>query len=401
MTPQFDIVIVGGGLVGASLAVSLAQSPYRVALVEAVPFTAEPVTNDESTYDERPTALTLGSQLSFSRMGVWDAMAEAAEPIRVVSVSEAGSFGRTRLSAESCGRDALGYVVENRRIGLSLMARVQTLPNLTLFMPARFVSLSQDAAQANLTIEQDGQKFQLSARLVIGADGANSRVRDALGIAHDRIDYAQTAIIANVSPARDPTGVAFERFTSQGPIALLPMKAGRCKLVWTHPTDEASARMQQGDATFLADLQRAFGDSLGRFEKVGRRMAHPLSRVLARESVRGRCLLMGNAAHNLHPVAAQGFNLSLRDVTVLSELLAEAATQSKDPGAAALLSRYVALRQPDQARVIRFSHGLVRVFELRIPGLALCRSIGMWLLDRCTPLKRAFTMRQMGLLPGQ
>lgn len=401
MQQEFDIVIVGGGLVGASLAVALAQSPYRVALVEAVPLAPASVAAGQSTYDERPTALTLGSQLSFLRMGVWARMADHAEAIRHVHVSEAGYWGATHLNAHDCGREALGYVVENRLIGAALIERVQTLPNLTLLMPARFVSLVQDADHATLVIEQEGQSATLRTRLVIGADGANSRVRAALGIAHDSTDYAQTAIIANVTPERDPQGVAYERFTPQGPIALLPMQGGRCKLVWTHPTALVESRLRQDDARFLGDLQQAFGDRLGRFRKVGSRIAHPLIRVLSREAVRGRCLLLGNAAHNLHPVAAQGFNLSLRDVTVLNELLAEAAVHQGDPGDPSLLARYVALRAADQARVIRFSHGLVRLFELRLPGLAFARSLGMWLLNLITPLRRAFTLRQMGLLPGQ
>ncbi len=390
---DFDVVIVGGGLVGASLCVALAEQPLKVALIEAIPFTAR----DQPSYDDRPTALALGSQRVFARWGLWDALAAAATPIRRVHVSETGRFGVTRLQAEEYDVPALGYVVENRRIGEALAARLQAISNLQLFLPARFHALHQAANQVRLEIEYGGSRKGLTARLLIGADGANSRVREALGIAAETRDYAQTAVIANVTPERPHQGVAYERFTPNGPIALLPMTEGRCKLVWTHPSAAAAARMQQTDGRFRADLQEAFGHRLGRFLKTGARVAYPLQRVLSREQARGRCLLIGNAAHSLHPVAAQGFNLSLRDVVTLAVTLAEALHAGTDPGSAELLQRYLKQRRGDQTQVSRFTDSLVRFFSSDLPGLGTTRSLGLLGLDLAPPLKRAFALRNMGL----
>lgn len=389
---------MGGGLVGASLGIALAQLPLKIALIEAIPFTSR----EQPSYDDRPTALALGSQRVFEQWGLWEALGRAATPIRSVHVSEAGRFGVTRLKAEECGVPALGYVVENRRIGEALAAGLQSASNLQTFLPARFVGLRQQARQVEVEIEHGGANKTLTTRLLVGADGANSRVREALGIRADVRDYAQTAVIANVTAERDHKGVAYERFTPNGPIALLPMTplAGepRCKLVWTHPTTEVAARLKQDDKLFLGHLQQAFGHRLGRFVKVGARASYPLQRVLSQGQTRGRCLLIGNAVHNLHPVAAQGFNLSLRDVVALMELVAQATEQQADIGSAELLARYCELRGEDQSRVSGFTDSLVRFFSSDVPGLGAARSLGLLGLDLAPSLKRAFALRNMGLI---
>ncbi len=397
---DFDVVIVGGGLVGASLAIALARLSLKIALIEAIPF-ASPA---QPSYDDRPTALALGSQRVFERWGLWESLAEAAAPIETVHVSEASRFGVTRLRAADYRVPALGYVVENRRIGEVLAARLKAAPEIGLFLPARFIGLRQQATQIEIDIEHAGAQRTLTARLAVGADGANSRVREALGIRADTRDYAQTAVIANVSTGRSHQSIAYERFTTSGPIALLPMTpaegAPRCKLVWTHPADSAPARMQQDAGKFLQDLQKAFGHRLGRFVKLGARAAYPLQRVLSQEASRGRVLLLGNAAHSLHPVAAQGFNLSLRDVVALAELIEQAQQQKLDIGSSELLSRYQALRRKDQARVSGFTDSLVRFFGSEFPGLGAARSLGLLGLDLAPPLKRAFALRNMGLMPS-
>ncbi|MGH8529088.1 MAG: 2-octaprenyl-6-methoxyphenyl hydroxylase [Nevskiales bacterium] len=391
------MVIVGGGLVGASLGIALAKLSLRIALIEAIPFTAR----EQPSYDDRPTALALGSQRIFEGWGLWQDLGSSAAPIRRVHVSEVGRFGVTRLHAEEYGVPALGYVVENRRIGETLAAGLGAASNIETFLPARFLGLRQAAKRVEVDIEHEGASKTLTARLLVGADGANSRVREALGIRAETRDYAQTAVIANVTPERDHRGVAYERFTPSGPIALLPMtpvdREPRCKLVWTHPSTDAAARLKQSETAFLRDLQQAFGHRLGRFRKVGTRASYPLQRVLSQEQTQGRCLLIGNAAHSLHPVAAQGFNLSLRDVVTLTELLAEAIQQQKDIGSAELLTRYCSLRSKDQARVSGFTDSLVRFFSSDLPGLGSARSLGLLGMDLAPALKRAFALRNMGL----
>lgn len=397
---HYDVLIVGGGLVGASLAVALRELPLKIGLVEAYAF----ADTRQPSYDDRPTALALGSQRVLAHWGLWPALQPHAAAIRQVHVSQAGYFGVTRINASdySDANDAvLGQVVENRRIGQALAAALQTQANLSLHMPASFKALQQDDAQVQVTIATDAGEQKLSTRLLIGADGADSRVRQAVGINARQHDYQQRAIIANVSPARDVPATAYERFTSFGPLALLPMTPGpdgepRRKLVWTHPADLAAARMQCSDAVFLQDLQVAFGQRLGQFIKLGERVSFALQQTLAERAVSGRVLLLGNAAHSLHPVAAQGFNLSLRDVVSLAELLEQAA----DPGAEQTLQAYLQARLPDQQKVAGFTDRIVRLFETRLPGAGHARAVGLLGLDLLPGVKRDLALRNMGLGPG-
>jgi 2-octaprenyl-6-methoxyphenol hydroxylase len=390
----FDILIVGGGMVGASLACALGTLPLDVALVEAIP----PGSSGQPSYDDRTTGLSLGTRRIYEALGLWPALDAAAEPIRRIHVSERGRFGVTRMEAREQGADALGYIVENRLLGRVLGERMDGLPRLSRFCPARFTGIGPGEDRRTVSIEDDAGSHTLLARLVVGADGADSRLRAALGIGADIRDYGQTAIVANVTPERAHDGTAYERFTPDGPVALLPMSAGRCALVWTLPTARAEAVLALDDASFLAALQAAFGHRLGELQRAGRRNAYPLRRVISRETALPRVLLIGNAAHTLHPVAAQGFNLGLRDVAMLAEVLADACTRGLDPGDAAVSERYAAGRRDDHAHVSEFTDGLVRLFSNRLPGLASLRHLGLLGLDLLPPVKARFTRRSMGMV---
>ena len=392
MSERFDLVVVGGGLVGASLVCALAGQGLRMALVEAQPLKV----SDLPGYDDRGIALAAGSQRIFAGMGLWPALADAATPIRRIHVSDRGRFGFVRLDAADEGVPALGQVALARDLGAVLLERLADLDEVTLFAPARVADFGVDGEGARLTLDTGGGTQTIEARLVVAADGTRSALRDQLGIATTEWDYGQSAVIANVTPQLPHEGVAYERFTDTGPVALLPMSQGRCALVWTVPADRVEAVMALDDAAFLDGLQVRFGQRLGRLERVGRRSAYPLRLVRAKAALGQRLALIGNAAHTLHPIAGQGFNLGLRDVAALAEVLAEARRAGEDPGAPEVLARYARWRQADQRRVVAFTDGLNRLFANPLPPVACARDLGMLALDLLPVAKRGFGRLAMG-----
>jgi 2-octaprenyl-6-methoxyphenol hydroxylase len=265
-----------------------------------------------------------------------------------------------------------------------------------LIAPARACAIARDPGAMRVEVEGEAGRRSLRARLLVVADGGRSRLRDWLGIRVARHAYGQSAVIANVTPARDHAGVAYERFTPTGPLALLPLGGGRCSLVWTHPPEAVDRLLEMDEATFLRHLGEAFGTRLGRFERVGRRVAYPLERQRANHDVQPRAVLVGNAAHTLHPVAGQGFNLALRDVAALAERLAHAARLGADPGDLALLEDYSAARRPDIDRVERDTDLLARLFVHRLPGLGHARAAGLAALELLPALRRRVAERGMG-----
>lgn len=386
---DYDIAIIGGGLVGASLAVALAESPLRVVLVEAA---APPAS--APCWDERCIALNDASRRIFGGYGVWEAMRAEAAPIVATHISERGRFGTARFAAAEAGLEALGYNVPLRAIGAVLSARMAQLPNLTLLQPARLSAMRTGEQSVELDIDAAGVTRSLSARLVAAADGARSAVRDLLGIAAERRDYAQHAIVSSVRLSRPHQGVAYERFTPDGPIALIPKPDDAASLVWTVPDEQVEARMALDDAAYLAQAQDCFGGRLGRFVELGRRWSHPLARVLSGSLTAPRTVFIGNAAQSLHPVAAQGFNLGLRDVASLAVEIAGA----QDPGAAATLAAYAVRREQDRGRVSDFTDLMVRAFSNRVPFLAQARHWGLVAVELAPPLRGAVLRQHLGHL---
>lgn len=380
-----DIAIVGGGLVGASLALGLAGSGRSIALIEAA---AAPA--GEPSWDERCIALNHASHRIFEALGVWAELAPLAAPIRSTHISERGRFGVARFTAAEAGLAALGYNLPVRALGEILMRRAARQADVQTWCPARVEALTSREDGQRLTLE-DGRT--LDARLVVAADGAGSAVRRLLGVDAEQRDYAQSAIVTAVRVTRPSDGCAYERFTPEGPIALLPKPGDACSLVWTTPTEQVAGRLALDDAAFLALAQEAFGERLGHFTALGRRQAWPLTRVMSERLSAPRVLFIGNAAQSLHPVAAQGFNLGLRDVAALAELLAAA---SGDPGDPALLAHYADQRARDRARVADFTDQLVRLFSNRIPGLRSLRHLGLLAMDLAPPLKQAVMWQNLG-----
>lgn len=388
----YDILISGGGLVGASLACALSGHGLRIGLIEAVSYSAE----TQPGYDDRAIALAAGTQRIFAALGLWPLLAERVTPIHRIHVSDRGRFGFTRLDRREEGVEALGYVALGRDLGAVLGARLAQLPDVQLICPARVAGVEFSGEVAHAHVEREGAMRTLNTRLLVAADGAQSMLRDLLAIPTTVWEYGQTALIANVTPGRAHEHVAYERFTDTGPLALLPMSEGRCALVWTLRDDQVESVMALDDAAFLARLQERFGQRLGRLTRVGRRSVYPLKLVRARESVRSRLALIGNAAHTLHPIAGQGFNLGLRDVAALAEVLLEARRVGEDIGDPAVLNRYADWRQDDHRRVIAFTDGLTRLFTSPLAPVAWVRNAGMLVLDLCPPAKRIFAKLAMG-----
>lgn len=389
---QFDIVIAGGGMVGGSLAAALATLPVRVLVVEATP----PGDALQPSYDDRATAIAESSRRILEGIGCWSALAGHAAPIRAIHVSERGALGATRLAAAEQGLASFGHVVENRALGAALWQRIRTAPMLTAWSPARAVGLAQDDDCVRLEIERAaGARVEVRARLVVAADGARSPARAMAGIAHEVRDYGQAAVIANVTPAMDHGGTAFERFTPSGPLAVLPLTQGRVTVVWTLSPEQAAATMALDDARFLAGLQAAFGYRLGVLRKAGERACYPLSLVQAQAWYAGRVVLAGNAAHGIHPVAGQGFNLGLRDVAALAELIARQGPDG-DPGGPALREEYAEWREADRARTVRDTDGLVQVFTSEFAPLRAGRRLGLLGLDLFPAARAALARRGMG-----
>jgi 2-octaprenyl-6-methoxyphenol hydroxylase len=348
--------------------------------------------------DDRSTAIAEGSRRILDAIGVWPRVAADATAIRSIHVSDRGRFGVTRLSAAEHGVPALGYVVENRVLGGALWQTLERAQRLELIAPAQVVDAACEGGVMRVHIERAGMpRASLAARLLVVADGAHSTLRERLGVEAERRDYEQVAIVANVTPRRPHQHVAYERFIDSGPLALLPLGNGRCAVVWTVWAEEAPEILALDDAAFLDRLQRAFGHRLGAFIQTGARSAWPLELVTAREQTGERFAVLGNAAHSLHPVGGQGFNLALRDVAVLAELIAEAISKRADPGDADVLERYTQWRHDDQSRSVDFTDGVVRLFTNPFLPVRAARSAGLLALDLIPPAKAALARQTMGL----
>ena len=393
-----DIVIVGGGLVGASLGCALAplieRYGWRVAIIESAPMAANPQeTTWQPSFDARASAIAEGSAQRFQQLGVWEAMRTEATPIKHIHISERGRLGATRLSANELGVAALGHVIPNAWMGRVLHQRLSQLP-LEWHCPAKVEQLTPIAGGHHLALSAGSQ---LTAGLTVLADGGRSGLKEQLGIGSRREPYKQTALIAHVGISQPHQGIAYERFTQQGPMALLPLPGQAMELVWTHPSGSEHAHMALPEREFLLQLQRAFGDRVGRFTRVGSRHTYPLSLVTAEEPVRSGLAVLGNAAHALHPVAGQGFNLALRGVMDLVEALEQGELAKRPLGDMTTLLAFEKQRSRDRANVIRFSDGLVRLFGLSFPLLPHARAAGLIGLNLIGPLRRGLARRAMGL----
>jgi 2-octaprenyl-6-methoxyphenol hydroxylase len=387
---EVDVAVIGGGMVGASLAAALAGTGRRLLLIESIPFGAAA----QPSFDERTTALGNVSRRIFDGLGVWDSMAREAAAIRAIHVSEAGRLGFARLTAAEQGVEAFGYVVANRCIGAALWRALSAAPQLTLQAPARIAELAVTPECVRFTVLSGvGPSVAVRAQLVVAADGAHSQVRAAAGIAAQVVDYDQVAVVANVGTDRAHEGQAYERFTASGPLAVLPRHDGTCAIIWACRPQRAQELLALDERTYLAQLQAQFGWRAGRFVRAGERSSYPLKLTRATAGVALRTVLIGNAAQALHPVAGQGFNLGLRDAAMLAELIADT---SGDVGAQPVLSRFLEWRARDRRGVVGFTDGLIRLFGDTRPGAALLRNLGLLVFDLTPPAKDALARVSAG-----
>ncbi|HVT31309.1 MAG TPA: 2-octaprenyl-6-methoxyphenyl hydroxylase [Rhodanobacteraceae bacterium] len=386
-----DVLIAGGGLVGASLAIALDGAGLAVAMAEST----APRADLPPSQDERNLALAAASVNALRALGVLDG-ACATQPIERIEVSRRGDFGSVNLAASELGFAAFGATIPARGLGQALLRRLDACSALARFAPAEVVAIDPGDASTAVTLRTPDGECRVRTRLLVGADGTGSFVRGAFGIDVARHDYGQSAFVTTltVSPALGAT--AYERFTDSGPVALLPLGGDRAGLVLSVPSDAAPRVGALDDAAFLAFVHERFGWRAGRFSRPGRRKPYLLASAIAERTIAPRAVLVGNAAQTVHPLGAQGFNLGLRDALTLAELLRDAAVAGADPGSGALLARHVERRRADRSATTRFSDDLVRLMGSDFAPLRLARSIGFHALDRIAPLKRRFALRGMG-----
>ncbi|NRA20298.1 MAG: 2-octaprenyl-6-methoxyphenyl hydroxylase [Oceanospirillaceae bacterium] len=409
MNRHYDIVIIGAGMVGASLAAMLLEHAkaldLQIAMIEpSVLQPKAPLDNYQPSFDARATALSHGSAQIFQQLSLWDKLQQRAQSIEHIHVSDRGHFGAARLHATAEKVVALGYVIENKWLGEVLFEHLEKHQNsgrLTQYSPAKVERINREHGLMHLAVTSGDETLGLTADLVVMADGARSALSAALGINYVEEPYHQSALVCNVEIDRVHKNTAYERFTDTGPMALLPLKdqdqQHRCGLIWTVAEDHIDALLALDDAAFLAKLQMRFGFRAGRFIKAGQRYSYPLKLLSAQEQVRAGLVIVGNAAHTLHPMAGQGFNLALRGVASLAEQLVVGANNKIALGDFSLLSQYQHSRLADQRNTIGFSDKSMKLFTSDNSLLALGRDIGLQLLDISPTAKTFFARSAMGL----
>ena len=423
MTQQ-RILIAGGGMVGMSLALLLDQHlPDDVAITVVEGMALRPDTAASTyhpSFDARSTALSYSTAHLYRRLGVWDDLTSGLGAIRKIHVSRRGGFGSSVLTAKEQEWDALGWVVENPCLGQCLLRAVADRPRIELRCPARVSAAEPEGSGMRVTIDDRGrvgasggsaeesaeasraQSSEESVDLLVIADGAESMLREQLGFLTRRKAYGQSAIVANLSFPKDHEGCAFERFTQSGPLALLPLPGTnqdpyRMALVWSLPPDDAERLVSADEEEFSRELVDAFGYRLGRPKQVGARQAYPLALTEAVEQIRRGCAVLGNAAHSLHPVAGQGYNLALRDASSLAIHLADACEKGEALGDPVVLRRYQEESSLDQSQTIAASDGLPRLFMLTDPVVALGRDLALAGMDFFPALRRQFVREAAGM----
>ena len=396
-----DVLIVGGGMVGVTLALLLSREPsLAITLVESISFPSlapDAPLPYRPSFDARNTALSRRTVATYTDLGLWNELQLHATPIHEIHVSERGHFGMSRLVADEENVESFGQCIENAWMGLVLLRALKRCTNVTVHDGATLTGIRQQGTHVSADIKKGDKLFTLNAPLLVAADGANSPCREMLGINATTTPYGQVALVTTVATHLPHKQIAFERFTESGPMALLPLPEDRRSVVWTLPVGSEQALIDCSDESFLAQLQVAFGKRAGRFVKTAKRFAYPLALTVAQTQTQPRAVILGNAAHALHPVAGQGFNLCLRDCLALVERIVQRHREGGDIGEFALLQDYEKSRLQDQHNVTAFSDRLVRGFSNNTPGLTLARNIGMVTFDLFPAAKQALARYAMGL----
>lgn len=392
MQYDYDLVIAGGGLAGNCLALALKETGLKIAIIEAS--TREQL--HDSPAGDRALALAAGTVKMLEALGIWQGVSQVATAIKKIHISDQGHFGKTRLSAQQENVDALGHVITARDIEAHV-AKLVSKSGIELICPARLVGLMAGNNTVNVSLKRGDEPLNISAKLLVGADGGNSSVRKLLEIPRHITEYGQTALVTTVKSSLPHNNTAFERFTASGPLALLPVDTDHCAVVWTRSSEDAETLMSGSEADFLTELQQCFGYKLGELSLAAPRRAFPLSLIRAEKMIADRTVIIGNAVHQLHPVAGQGFNLGLRDVVQLAEMIIKQHQEKQDIGTADFLTAYAESRQKDHDRTIGFTNSVVRIFSNDWLALAAARNIGLAVLDHIPAAKTWLTRHAMGL----
>ncbi|MCE9871251.1 2-octaprenyl-6-methoxyphenyl hydroxylase [Hafnia alvei] len=386
------MIIVGGGMAGATLALAvsaLSAGRVQIEVVEAV----SPDSRKHPGFDARAIALAYGTCQQLARIGVWSALKACGTPIERVHVSDQGHAGFVGLEASDYQIPYLGQVIELHQAGSRLFTLLEKAPGVTLHCPAKVVDVERQQHSATITLDNG---TRLSGELLVAADGSSSALAQHCNVDWRSEDYGQIAVIANVTTSLPHQGKAFERFTRNGPLAMLPMSEDRCSLVWCHAAEDQAKVDRWSDAEFLHQLQQAFGWRLGAMVKAGKRHSYPLRLTSAQQHISHRLALVGNAAQTLHPIAGQGFNLGLRDVMSLAEIIAQAEQQGSDIGSYQILSQYQQRREPDQQATIGVTDGLIHLFANRLAPLVVGRNLGLMAMELVPPLRETLARRTLG-----
>ena len=395
MNTNDHVLIVGGGLVGASLACALEPLGLRITVVESTSIKDQ----DQASFDDRSVAITWSSRQIFTAIDIWKDIADLAHPIRSIHVSDRGHVGATHLDCSLINTEALGYVIPTRIIGQALVDRMNASSSIQLLVPAQAKSI--DLSDNTVVVECDGLQQPNPASLLVLADGGRSTLASASGVTKKGKIYTQSALVTTIESDWKHDGMAFERFTSDGPIALLPMEESSFAVAWTLPTKVAERYAELVEVEFLEHLQQHFGYRAGLYKRVKTRKVYPLRKISVSAPSIERTVLIGNAAHEVHPVAGQGFNLGLSDVAELTELIANAVENGIDIGHYSVIESYLENRFQQTARVMAFTDNLIEIFGITVPGAGLFRSIGLNTIEVLPPIKRFLLRRTTGLSGGQ
>ncbi len=387
---QYDIAIAGAGLAGSSLACALASTSYRIVLIDCQPLLAvEHVSEDR---DGRSIALALASKKMYAALGLWEQLEAHATPIKKIHISDQGQFGATRLDCARYDIESFGYLVSAERLSSALQKGIQRRDNVHRLQPYRI----EGVESRNDGIILHGERKVVHAKLLIAADGARSFIRNTLGISVEEKQYDQTAIVGSLDAEDYHHYTAYERFTKSGPLALLPRVGNRCGFIWMNADTVAEEYATLSNKQFLERLQKSFGYRLGYFSNLGQRFTYPLSLLVSQKRVQQRVILIGNAAQTLHPIAGQGLNLALRDITELGEVLATCENISGDINER--LFAYETRRRPDVENSVRFTDRLNSLFTTHYPGLPQVRGLGLALIGAIPPLEERIVRRNLGTL---
>lgn len=400
---QYDLVVVGGGMVGASFACAMANvidsDALSILVVEAIASDSRP--SEQVSFDARSTALSFGSSRIFDEMNLWEQLAGVVSAIKDIHVSDKGRFGSAVLSHKEHGVDALGYVIENKALGVVLNSTMESSQSIQLLCPASISAIKPRADGMSLQIESESDSYEVNAALVVLADGGKSPICRQLGIEKSVEQYSQHALIANIAFEKPHNNIAYERFTDTGPLAVLPLESidqnNRGSLVWTLSKQQATDYSSMSEAELLTRLQERFGNRLGRIQHIGEKFIYPLSLQLAKEQIRPGLVLLGNVAHTIHPVGGQGLNLALRDIQALVSVLQKAYLEARPLGDMNVLQEYLKQQETDQAYTANATHYITQLFSSNSNTKALLRKFGLLSIDLVPAIRRNFAEQAMGL----